>query len=354
VFYLQKYGGISVYWNELITYLINHKINETRYLEILAEQSKYNERTTISKDQILYDRRLPLEVLRYLPIHNVRISAPAIIHSSYYRYSKDANIKNIITVYDFTYEYFRKGIAKFIHHLQKGYAIKNADGIICISESTKNDLLKYYPNTDKRKIKVIHLASSDSFYKKNSIQIRNRYFNQYSNKKIISFVGNRIYYKNFMVAIEVIKRLPSEYHLLIIGGGNLTTREKQSLLSVTDKYTHLNNINTNELNDIYNMSFCYLYPSEYEGFGIPILEAMQAGCPVICQHKSSIPEVYGIVENIVQKVNDINEYCLNIRKLENSKYRKKIIKQGYENSKNFSWEKTCTETIEFYKYIETL
>lgn len=351
VYYLQRFGGISVYWNELTKHIIQQKEFITKFIEIPNAPIKFVERISAINNQIVYDQNLNLNVLRYLPISKQKVDSDSILHSSYYRYTKKKGVKNIITVYDFTYEYFRNGLAKKIHQLQKSQAIKNAEGIICISENTKKDLLRFYPNLDEKKIRVIHLASSDLYYKNENLDIKDTPYNLLTKKKIISFVGSRVKYKNFNIVVELIKRLPDEYHLLIIGGGNLTIIENQSLLSVSQRYTHLQNINSKELNDIYNISFCYLYPSEYEGFGIPILEAMQAGCPVLCQNISSIPEVYGKVGNIVFKSNNIDEFYQNIRRLEDFNYRNKIVQQGFENAKRFCWKKTCDDTLDFYKYI---
>ncbi|MDA7643391.1 glycosyltransferase family 4 protein, partial [Akkermansiaceae bacterium] len=278
----------------------------------------------------------------------------SIFHSSYFRFSRNKSVKNITTVYDFTYELHIKGLSAKFHKMQKGLAIKNASGIICISESTKKDLLSFYPDLDSETIRVIYLAASDCYYKINNLDILETRFASLKGKKILSFVGKRIKYKNFSLAVNMLKNLPKEYHLVIIGGGDLNNDEIDLLSFIEKRFTHFKNVNSEELNIVYNISFCYLYLSEYEGFGIPVLEAMQAGCPVLAQNISSIPEVYGKVDNLVMNINSVSECCEKILRLEEVTYRKKVIDQGIRNAENFSWDKTFNQTFDFYNYVNDL
>ena len=154
--------------------------------------------------------------------------------------------------------------------------------------------------------------------------------------------------------MDIINNLPQDYHLVIIGGGELNNNELEILSKSNGRFTHYNIVNQEELNKLYNISFCFLYPSLYEGFGIPILESMQAGCPVICQSISSIPEVYGDVENLVTNINSLDEFCNNILKLEDKEYRQRIITQGFKNASSFNWNKTAERTYDFYQEIIAL
>lgn len=354
IYFLQNYGGISVYWNELSKRLKQKPNIELKFIELIKDPTKFKERVSLEKSDIVYDRKLSIKLLKYLPIANKIVDNNSIFHSSYFRFSINKNVKNIITIYDFTYELYIKGLSAKVHQFQKRLAIKNASGIICISESTKKDLLSFYPEIDSKIVKVIYLAASDRYYPINNINILETIFSSLKDKKILSFIGKRIKYKNFSLALSILKNLPKEYHLVIIGGGDLNKEEIEILSSIEDRFTHFKNVNSEELNILYNISFCYLYPSQYEGFGIPVLESMQAGCPVLCQNVSSIPEVYGQVDNFVMNINCLNECCENILKLEDASYRKKVIEQGILNAKNFSWDKTFNETFDFYNYINDL
>lgn len=354
IYFLQNFGGISVYWNELSKRIKLKPNIELKFIELINHPNKFKERVAVDKTNILYDRKLPINLLRYLPIGKKIVQDNSILHSSYFRFSRNKNVKNIVTIYDFTYELYIRGVSSKIHQFQKNLAIKNASGIICISESTKKDLISFYPDIDSKIIRVIYLAASDSYHPINNINILETRFASLKDKKILSFVGKRIKYKNFSLAVSILKNLPKEYHLVIIGGGDLNNEEIEMLSCIEDRFTHFKNVISEELNILYNISFCYLYPSEYEGFGIPVLEAMQAGCPVLCQNISSIPEVYGKVDNLVMNANSLTKCCENILKLEETTYRKKVIEQGILNAKNFSWDKTFNETFDFYNYINDL
>ncbi|OGH88659.1 MAG: hypothetical protein A3J93_01015 [Candidatus Magasanikbacteria bacterium RIFOXYC2_FULL_42_28] len=351
IFYLQNFGGISAYWDQIAVNFISRSDVNIKFIEPLHLGAKFKERSLIQRGLIIDDRKLPLSLVRYFPINKINVLDNSIFHSSYFRYSTNKKVKNVITVYDFTYEYYMRGLAKRVHHWQKSLAIRKAAGIICISENTKKDLLHFYPDLDEKNIKVIYLSADKSFKKIENLDIATTRFKDLNGKKVVSFVGKRTEYKNFKMATEVIKKLPADYHLLIVGGGDITNKEKATLASFERRYTHMPDVNSEELNIVYNLSFCYLYPSEYEGFGIPILEAMQAGCPVICQNVSSIPEVYGEVGNIVNGFNDVEEFCANIIKLESTDFRMGIIKRGTDNASRFNWNKTGKETFDFYNFL---
>ena len=131
-------------------------------------------------------------------------------------------------------------------------------------------------------------------------------------KKYILYVGDRKGYKNFDITINVFQKL-NDFIFVIVGGGDLIDDEKELLKK---ECFHYQGISTKDLNILYNNAFCLLYPSSYEGFGIPILEAMKAGCPVVSTNISSIPEVAGDAGLLVDKV-EVKEFVKTILKLEN-------------------------------------
>jgi mannosyltransferase len=273
-----------------------------------------------------------------------------IFHSSYYRTSKSKNALNITTIHDFTYEYFVKGIPRYTHHIQKANAINNSHGIICVSENTKKDLLHFFPKTDLKKIRVIYNGVSDKYkplIKENDLTGK---FGILNNKRYLLFLGSRAKYKNFKTAIEVIQLL-QEFELVIIGGGKLTKQENVHLNTlIPDKFLYYSELNEEELNLLYNYAFCLLYPSSHEGFGIPILEAMCAGCPVVTTNKSSIPEVAGdaaLFVDVIKAENFVKKVLL----LTNKKQREIIISKGFEQSQKFSWDKCYQETRQVYKEV---
>jgi glycosyltransferase involved in cell wall biosynthesis len=351
IFSLQKSGGISIVWKEFIQRILKSDSIDVKIIEFdNAKKNFFRNHFSIENKKIQKKKSFLLFIKRYFDV-NIKTSEKIIFHSSYYRVPSGNNVINVTTIHDFTYEYFFKGFARKIHSWQKERAIKNSNGIICISENTKRDLLHFYPNTSKNKIRVIY-NGVDEIFKKIDINESFNKKHQFNDFEYAIYVGDhKSKYKNFEMAVEACKL--QNIKLLIIGGGKLVTKEISFLNNTLgiENYKSILNVTSEDLNQYYNRAFCLLYPSAYEGFGIPVVEAQKAGCPVIATYSSSIPEVIAdvflAIENPTpEKVAKKMEYL----KLD-SKERETIIKLGTEKSSVFNWDKTYYETIEFYKHL---
>lgn len=345
IFQLQGAAGISLYWHELIKRFI--RSNETVFFverHSNTFRNIFRQSLQLRKGNVLRENKIPLFFQRYV---NPSLNLPpkSIFHSSYYRTLRQANVLNFITVYDFTYEYYRSGIVRRVHSFQKARAIKRADGIICISENTKKDLKKFYPDIDSERIRVIYLGISDDFFplkeKKNDL------LDARDDKKVILYLGSRMKYKNFDLAVEVVSSL-TEYKLTIVGGGALTKSEVALLRKkLGTRFHYVSSLSPVQLNGLYNIAFCLLYPSMYEGFGLPIGEAMKAGCPVVTTRFSSIPEVCGNA-CVVLDGSSPDGFAAAIKQLEDERYRKLLVDKGIEQATKFSWDHCFQETLAFY------
>lgn len=344
IFSLQKAGGISVVWHELIRGLLKSNL-EFKCIEYGEMKNINRDNISIPKSLIMRRNHKFLCFKRYLNLRIDNIHDEFIFHSSYYRTCSNKNAINITTVHDFTYEYYYSGIKKWIHCWQKHSAIRKSDYIICISESTKNDLLKFLPEIDSRKIRVIYNGVSNDYFPIENINY-SLPFDQFT---FALFVGGRDDYKQFNLAVKALKN--TNIKLVIIGKA-LTKKEIIFLnkeLGV-DSYKSINYASSEFLNILYNTAYCLLYLSMYEGFGIPVLEAQKAGCPVIAYNTSSIPEIIGETPLLLSKLDEGSVVeCLN--KLNNLDVRNKIIKDGMKNCLRFSWDKMYDETILLYKDI---
>ena len=171
--------------------------------------------------------------------------------------------------------------------------------------------------------------------------------------KYILFVGNRRRYKNFNCAVETLVLLDG-YSIVIAGGGKLTLREIKNLSNrIPGRFFIFPILTDEDLNILYNNAFCLLYPSLYEGFGLPVIEAMKAGCPVISTRSSSIPEIAGDAAILVDEVIP-SEFAKSILLLEQKEFRIDYIRKGIERSKMFSWDKCASEVINFYEEVFNL
>lgn len=348
IFNLQKIGGISIVFSALIK-----KLKQSDAVEINMVINQYNGgQKNITYDGLskgintLSEMRLPNILQRFAPLFK-KLPAGVIYHSTYNRYSFQKNILKVITVHDLGHEkkIMQQGIKRLVHVFFKRIAIAAADGIICVSESTKKDLLLYYGSIVKNKfIKVIYNGLSEDFL---SFDIGN---SQMKKSNAILFVGSRYGYKNFDKAVRAVSETRG-FKMIVAGGGALSQDDKNLLEGyLPGRYSVEVDLSTPQLRNLYSSSFCLLYPSSYEGFGLPILEAMASGCPVICCDNSCIREVAGSAALIVAAP-DVEDLISAINLLADDHTRKKMISDGKRHSENFSWDNTAKNTIKFYKEL---
>lgn len=339
----QRTGGISVVWTELLKRVVKSTLDYS-FIEF---DGRYNNALRkgieLPKERIEYRESAFTLFDRYFPIY-VKNNSKFIFHSSYYRTCKSKSAVNIITVHDFTYERYRSGIRRIIHTLSKGYAIKKSDHIICISQSTKRDLLHFFPNTDEKKIHVVYNGVSDKF----KILGGNERYRE-TDTPFLLFVGSRKGYKNFNIAVECAKEARIR---LVITGSKLDKEETIYVRShIGDNYEELGFIDEEALNRLYNKAFALIYPSSYEGFGLPVIEAQRAGCPVLALNSSSIPEIIGYCDFLVEK-EDVKAFAQKIDMFRNVDFRRNIIDRGLKNSERFSWDRMFEEYMKIYSLCE--
>ncbi|MBQ2884104.1 MAG: glycosyltransferase family 4 protein [Alphaproteobacteria bacterium] len=338
-FSLQRMGGLSVVWGALLKTLGESKLS---YVCLEYPWDLTNEvRQSLVNINVEQRSSKHLMLERYLDPKVVN-NKPFIFHSSHYRICRNKNAINITTVHDFTYEKYRKGLALWVHSWQKFRAIKKADVVVCISENTKRDVLYYLPQIDESKIRIINNGVSVDY----KIVETDKY--SYLGEYVV-FVGSRQPYKQFDLVVRSLKDTP--YKLAIVGGK--LNDEELLLVNETleeEKYVQLGYLSNVELNELYNQAFCLAYPSSYEGFGIPVLEAQRAGCPVIAYNASSIPEVIGETPLLMNELT-ISDFRSKLEILKDKVIRDGIIAAGLENAKRFSWDKMGNEYVALYKEL---
>lgn len=318
---LQTMGGVTVLFQQLLK---RSDVNNIRYFSYVDESSIYlNEQNLIRSRPKIFERYRDFQP---------KITEDDVFHSTYYRLPK-FNTNVITTVHDFTYEKFVKGVPNKVHTWQKYKAINNSDHVICVSHNTAEDLQSYC-HVSSDKISVAYNGVSSEYTPLDF---------QYTEN--VLFVGSRLGYKNFDKAVEAIA-LSSKFNLRIVGAP-LSKKELVFLdAKIPNRYKYLGKLTNLELNIEYNKAYALVYPSSYEGFGIPALEAMSAGCPVIAVNCSSLPEVVGNAGILLDCIdpNVIHEALVQLENI-----RSELIRCGYIQAKKFSWDKCYNETQNVYK-----
>ncbi len=354
IFGMQDYGGISRYFVEIIKRLPKKDVQA--HVNLTISHNAYIKDLKIG----IYDKLLAKNNYRnyvYTLINTV-FGIPNyvfinydIFHPTYYeRYFLPFIGKTplIVTVFDMIHELFSDEYINLNKQIIKNKKIlfKRADQIIAISENTKNDIVKIY-GIDPRKVSVVYLGNS---------------LNRWNNRKRLNlpktyllYVGHRWIYKNFDKFIKAISNLAKEKNISVVcAGGNSFSREEIALmnkLEIRDNVVFQPINNDKDLSECYARAEAFIYPSRYEGFGIPILEAFVNNCPAIVSNSSSFPE---IAQNAAVYFDPVN--CKSIeaavkKVLGNAKLKQQLIKAGSIRLKNFSWDKAAKETADIYKSV---
>jgi glycosyltransferase involved in cell wall biosynthesis len=253
--------------------------------------------------------------------------------------------KTVITVHDLIDEIYDPRGMRCPRAIERRKALDRADGIVCVSENTKKDLLKYYPDVSKKKIAVIYNGNDLQQISPAPITQSHPY---------ILYVGVRgSVYKNFGILLDLLAQSESlaDFQLVCFGGGSFSTDE----LGLFHKCGLAGRIVQESGSDAklvgyYQNAFAFVYPSKYEGFGIPTVEAMSLGCPVVCSNAPPMPEVNGdgVLYFGSESEHELAE-CL--EKLKDEQVRIQTIERGKKRAALFTWEKTCRETYAFYEEI---
>lgn len=334
IYSLQRHGGITVYFNELLRRLKFRSAGDCS--AVIYEGSAANAEFLPAG----YETR-PMrlaERYRRCPL----IAKVDLFHSSYYRLP-DRRVPVVTTVHDFIYERFASGPRKWIHSWQKFAAIKSSHAVICVSESTRRDLLHFLPDIQPERLHVVHNGVSSAFHPLSPEMISTGAMRPY-----VLFLGARSGYKNFMPLVQAMSNL-RDLDLVCIGGGVLTPQESELLqCHLAGRFIHHLGVSDLQLNQFYNGAFCLAYPSAYEGFGIPVLEAMRAGCPVIAMNSSSIPEVAGSAAQLLPEASPGALHTA-ISTLNQTGKREHFRQLGLKQASLFSWDRTFAETCKVYE-----
>ena len=271
------------------------------------------------------------------PTHYLPIFAPA---------------RSLISILDVSYirfpELFKTADLNQLTKWTK-YSVKKAKGILTISKASKGDIIREYGVSEKRVV-VTYPGIKEGLMIKDERLSMDEMRKKYGiGKDYILFVGTIQPRKNIERLIEAFSKLnKSGLDLVIVGKKGWKFEEilaAPKKLNVQNKVKFLDSVTDEDLPAFYKNALCFALPSLYEGFGLPVLEAMKYGCPVITSNISSLPEAGGDAALYVDPFN-VHDITKKLELIINDKeLRSKLIKKGYEQIKKFSWKKTAKETL---------
>jgi len=302
--------------------------------------------------------RLPPELFRH-PVD--------LFHFPFYTMPVIRNYKSVVTIHDITYEvrpewFSRKAL--FAMRPFSRYAAKHADKILTDSHYSKRDLIKYY-GISEDKIVVTYLGVEEWFRKiEDSAALestKTKY--QITSPHVILYVGAIHIRRNVEQLIRAFHKLcqrMSDVQLVLVGKQEYPYFDLQSLVNelalhnrvIVAGYIHIYNP---ELLHLYNIADLFVYPSSYEGFGMPPIEAMACGTPVITSNNTSLPEVTGDAAVLIDDPLNIDEMAdAMYQVLNNEKLRHDMVTKGIAQARKFPWEQTAKKTLAVYRELGAL
>jgi len=218
----------------------------------------------------------------------------------------------------------------------KHHAIRSASSLIAISENTANDLVRFFPEISRDSVKVAYCGVDPIFHPANPQKMEDFKDKYKIAKPYFLVVGLRSGYKNAMLFFQSFAKLENKdsFAIVCVGGGEELEDELVPYVSEKNIYL-LPHIEDKDLRLAYAAAVALVYPSKYEGFGLPILEAMACGCPVITCPVASIPEVAGDAALYVN--HDVDEMAIALSDIQNQDVRQSLIVAGFEQARKFSW-----------------
>lgn len=356
IFCWQEFGGVSRYFYELAKRVANKEnfsasvvapLYVNRYL---AEGGIKVKGLHIPK--VRNSGRIISALSGMVAPALIRSECPDVLHETYYyrrRSLAPRGCATVVTVFDMTHEKFPDYfLARDRTSEAKYAAVMRADQVICISANTQRDLIDIFGVAPEKTV-VIHLGFTLTEQVASAIPLP-------ESRPFLLYVGPRGGYKNFdalLNAYAASRVLRNNFSLVAFGGGRFSTAEAERIqaFGLTDTIRQMSGDDA-LLSMLYQQAAAFVYPSLYEGFGIPPLEAMGFDCPVVCSNTSSIPEVVGDAARLFDP-EDIDALRVAIEDVaDSSDLRDDLVRRGRERIKHFSWDRTAKETLDIYRELQ--
>jgi glycosyltransferase involved in cell wall biosynthesis len=356
----QSYGGISRYCVRLIQGLLalEHQVeivapmHRNRYLKDLPPERVHG---------VEFERFLPKTGLLmgfvndHLSKLKLRGMCPDVLHETYYSAQAlcPAAKGRVITVHDMIHEKFAAEFStKDPATKYKRLAVRRADHVICVSHSTKNDLCSLF-EVPEHKVTVVHHGFERFYQQAMAVPAATAVQQQ---RPFLFYVGSRGGYKNFTRLLKAVAARPalkSVFDVVAFGGGAFKVEELELISALGFASRSVRQVHGDDavLGGLYSQAAAFVYPSVYEGFGLPLLEAMAHGCPVVTSNSSSMPEVVGDAGAYFDPL-DIDDQADAICSVVfDGERRSHLIGLGRQRLPIFSWNRCALETQAVYLQV---
>ena len=293
-------------------------------------------------------RRLYKPLNTYVFEKYFQTKTDGVFHSTYYSTYKNVHIPQITTVHDMTYERFPHlfkdaGSLRFMK--QKEKSVRAADQIICISETTRKDVAEYY-GIPSEKLHVVYHGVDSSFRPLPQVKVEKCLEKLQVIGPYILFVGQRDRYKNFSVLLDAFTSWKGyQDFTLVVVGGNWSTEEanRVALLDTKKRIKHVGRVNDEQLVALYNGASTFVFPSLYEGFGLPILEAMACNTSVVA---ADIPAFRELANDQAYFFDPTDTQSLQVSLDDATSHQYDPL--SHIDIHSFSWQKTAKQTEAIY------
>ncbi len=356
---MQKYGGISRYFYEVVS-----RVPETEFQVQLPVthnlnfyfQDYFHKPIREIKSIRKYNRIIKRNQA-YIKFILGRNKENICFHPTYYNpYFLDAlKGKLVVTVHDMIHENYSEYYAGNATIGHKKILMDRADKIIAVSETTKRDILKLYPEMKEDKIKVIYhgCEKETSLIKDSHYEVK--YIGN-GNRKFLLYVGNRDRYKNFLRFAQAITRVMKDNEqiwLVCVGGGEFRPEEKVIFEEGCCQERVIQvDAEERELLWLYQNAACFIFPSKAEGFGIPILEAWKNNCPIAMSRIECFQEIGGDAA-LYFDPDDVSDIEKKVLELIYGEISGELLRKGKERIKRFSWDMCAEKHLQVYREMSS-
>lgn len=284
----------------------------------------------------------------------LRTMKPDIVHETYFSPYRlgGRRARRVLTIYDMIHEKFASSFPHADKTARyKALAAERADHVICISESTRRDAVEIL-GLPPDKTSVIYLG----FDLMNAAGTHTEEPVLPTRERFLLYVGNRGGYKNFLRLLEAYAASPqlkTGYKLICFGGGAFHADELKMMQTLGLDGGQVTQLGGDDqlLAKLYERASAFIFPSLYEGFGIPPLEAMLHDCPVVCSNTSSIPEIVGDAGEYFNPADTENMSAAIERVVASNNRREELISKGRARLQCFSWDRCAVETLDIYRKL---